>query len=76
MELANLEYALGNRDGLRVIGFYDVGRATFRASPTNPDWMNGVGFGIGMGDLRLDFGYKLHDIPSSFQFLMRFVRTF
>jgi hypothetical protein len=76
MTLANLEYALGNRTGLRVIGFYDVGRATFRASPTDPDWMNGVGFGIGMGDLRLDFGYKLHDIPSSFQFLMRFVRTF
>jgi len=76
LELANLEYALGNRTGLRVIGFFDIGRASFRDSPTAPDWMKGVGFGIGMGDVRLDFGYKLNDIPSSFQFLLRFVRTF
>jgi hypothetical protein len=65
-----------------VIGFFDVGRASLRRTqdgvppPAQPDWMKGVGFGIGMGDVRLDFGYKLDDIPSSFQFLLRFVRTF
>jgi hypothetical protein len=76
MTLLNLEYALGNRTGLRAIGFFDVGRATIHASPVEPDWMKGVGFGVGMGDFRMDFGYKLDDVPSSFQFLLRFVRTF
>ena len=76
LSLVNLEYALGDRTGLRAIGFFDVGRASFRGSPVDPSWMKGIGFGVGMGPVRLDFGYKLDDIPSSFQFLLRFVRTF
>ena len=75
LALVNLEYSLGDRTGLRAIGFFDVGRAA-RRDVTGTPWLNGVGFGIGMGVVRLDFGYKLDDIPSSFQFLLRFVRTF
>ena len=76
MSLLNLEYTLGDRTGLRAIGFFDVGRASFSTSPTDAPWLKGIGFGVGMGVVRLDFGYKLDDIPSSFQFLLRFVRTF
>jgi len=76
LALLNLEYSLGDRTGLRAIGFFDVGRASLRTSPADPPWLKGIGFGIGMGVVRMDFGYKLDDIPGSFQFLLRFVRTF
>ncbi|HZP48757.1 MAG TPA: BamA/TamA family outer membrane protein, partial [Vicinamibacterales bacterium] len=76
LALGNLEYALGDLTGLRVIGFVDAGRATDRSSATNPAWLKGTGFGIGMGSVRLDFGYQLDRIPSSLQFLLRFTRNF
>ncbi len=76
LTLLNLEYSLGDRTGLRVIGFFDTGRAPLRQASAATPWLNGVGFGVGMGVVRLDFGYKLDAIPSSFQFLLRFVRTF
>lgn len=80
LTLLNLEYALGDRTGLRAIGFFDAGRAIMRqpAGTVAPDtpWLTGVGFGIGMGGVRVDFGYKLDAVPSSLQILLRFVRTF
>ena len=30
-------------------------------------WLKGVGFGVGVGDFRVDFGYKADEIPSSLQ---------
>ena len=39
-------------------------------------WLNGVGWGIGVGDVRVDFGYKVDDIPSSLQVLSALGRTF
>ena len=74
LALLNLEYALGDRSGLRAIGFFDAGRAP--APGGDAPWLKGAGFGIGMGAVRLDFGYKLDDIPGSLQVLLRFVRTF
>lgn len=71
MALVNLEYSLGERAGLRGIGFLDVGKAMPAAES-----LKGVGFGIGVGDFRLDFGYKLNDVPGSLQVTLRFVRTF
>ena len=76
LALMNVEYALGDLTGLRVIGFFDAGRATFRSASVDPEWLKGTGFAIGMGSVRLDFGYQLDHIPSSFQFLLRFVRNF
>jgi outer membrane translocation and assembly module TamA len=78
--LVNLEYLLGWRGGLHGIGFLDLGRAAARNQPAlsvdDRPWLKGVGFGIGVGDVRLDFGYKLDAVPSSLQLLLRFGRTF
>jgi Surface antigen variable number repeat/Omp85 superfamily domain len=74
LALFNLEYSLGERTGLRGIGFLDLGRAS--TASTNPEWLKGVGFGVGLGGFRIDFGYKLDDVPDSLQVTLRFVRTF
>ena len=79
----NLEYELGWRRGLKAIGFFDVGRAVLRQTqsvlappaPATP-WLKGVGWGIGVGDFRVDFGYQLEDIPSSLRVTVRLGRTF
>jgi hypothetical protein len=78
LALVNLEYALGWRGGLKLFGFYDLGRANLSRSATavSAPWLKGVGWGIGIGDVRVDFGYKVDDIPSSLQVLLRFGRTF
>jgi hypothetical protein len=80
--LLNLEYELGWRGGLKAIGFFDVGRAALRqtqgvlaATPDRP-WLKGVGWGIGLGDFRVDFGYQLAEIPSSLRVTVRIGRTF
>jgi hypothetical protein len=39
-------------------------------------WLKGVGFGVGVGDFRIDFGYKAAEIPSSLSVIARFGRTF
>jgi hypothetical protein len=71
IRLANLEYALGWRNGLKGIGFFDIGRVS-----SSGDWLKGVGFGIGLSDFRIDFGYRLDAVPSSLQVTLRFGRTF
>jgi len=89
LALLNLEYELGWRGGLKAIGFFDVGRATLReaqgravdspgslASAANAPWLKGVGWGVGVGDVRVDFGYKVDAIPSSLRVVVRFGRTF
>jgi hypothetical protein len=83
MALLNLDYELGWRRGLKAIGFFDVGRATLRQTPgvlappvAATPWLKGVGWGIGVGDFRVDFGYKVDDIPSSLRVTVRIGRTF
>jgi hypothetical protein len=84
LALLNLEYALGWRNSFQVLGFFDAGRVTRRpdasrtvgSRPEDSPWLNGVGFGIAAGGIRLDFGYKLDAVPSSLQVLLRFGRTF
>jgi hypothetical protein len=39
-------------------------------------WLKGVGWGIGLGDFRVDFGYKVAAVPSSLRVVVRFGRTF
>jgi len=75
LALVNLEYGIGWRHGPRLFGLFDAGRVT---SPTSVDapWLKGVGVGLGAGGIRLDFGYKLDQIPSSLQVTVRFGRTF
>jgi hypothetical protein len=82
LALVNLEYELGWRGGLRAIGFFDAGRSTVRPSQglalpaAGMPWLKGVGWGIGVGDFRVDFGYKVAEIPSSLQVTVRLGRTF
>ncbi|HYM22186.1 MAG TPA: hypothetical protein VEU08_03225 [Vicinamibacterales bacterium] len=74
MELLNLEYALGWRDGFQTIGFFDTGRV--RSGSSDAQVLKGVGLGVNFNGFRVDFGYKLDDIPRSLQVLVRFGRTF
>jgi|KBSMisStandDraft_5_1062788.scaffolds.fasta_scaffold89528_2 hypothetical protein len=82
LSLVNLEYELGWYRGLKAIGFFDIGRATARPVPgllqpaPETPWLKGVGFGVGVGDFRVDFGYKVAEIPSSLSVIARFGRTF
>jgi outer membrane protein assembly factor BamA len=73
--LFNVEYAIGMLNGPHIVPFFDAGRVW------RPDgaasWLNSVGFGLALTrDLRVDFGYKLDDIPSSFQAVLRLGHTF
>ncbi len=75
MVLANVEYFLGSRRGAHALGFLDVGRVWHPLAGTE-DWMKGIGVGVGVGDLRIDFGWRASDIPKSLQVLVRFGPTF
>ena len=75
LALVNLDYALGWRNGLKGIVFFDAGKVTTAGLPGSP-WLKGVGWGIGLGEFRIDFGYKLDDVPSSLHVLVRFERPF
>jgi len=75
MVLFNVEYAIGWLNGLHVVPFFDAGRVWRPDGDTR--WLNSVGFGIAATrDLRVDFGYKLDDIPGSFQAVLRLGHTF
>jgi hypothetical protein len=82
LTLFNAEYRVNltgplhhDEDAFGVFAFYDAGRITIRGAPT-PPWQNGVGFGFGGGNVRLEFGYRANDIPGSLQVLVRFSPTF
>ena len=70
MSLLNIDYMLGWRGGIQVLGFYDAG--TVGSSP----WLKGVGWGIGVGDFRVEFGYPTTDVRSSPHVLVRFGHAF
>jgi hypothetical protein len=82
LALMNLEYEIGWKRGPSLVAFLDAGRVTSRLTPgvlppgADVPWMKGIGWGIGLGGMRIDFGYKLDSIPSSPQVLVRFGRTF
>jgi hypothetical protein len=76
LSLLNLEYQVGWRGGLSAIGFFDAGHVRAAANGAASPWLQGVGFGVGLGGLRIDFGYKTNAVPSSLKVLLRFDRTF
>lgn len=81
MALMNFEYAVGWRSGPQLLGFLDAGRTTRRLATVSPattdgEWLKGVGWGIGLGTFRIDFGYKLAKESGPVQVLLRFGRTF
>jgi hypothetical protein len=79
IQLINLEYAVGWRNGLQLIAFVDAGHTSARSTtPVNADapWLKGAGWGIGLGPFRIDFGYKLTGSSHPVQVLLRLGRTF
>lgn len=76
MVLFNVEYAVGMLNGPHIVPFFDAGRV-WQPDRGTSSWLNSVGFGLALTrDLRVDFGYKLDDIPGSFQAALRLGHTF
>ena len=83
MALVNAEYRIrlvrrahNDSEGFSVFGFYDAGRVTGPVNGTTKDWLQGVGFGLGIAGVRVEFGFRANDIPSSRQVLIRLGPTF
>ena len=82
MVLVNAEYKLNLgadgdvRRGFNGVLFVDAGRVYRPVPGSRSDWLKGIGVGVEAGDLRLEFGWRLEDIPRSLQVLVRFSRPF
>jgi hypothetical protein len=64
--------------GVAGLAFIDAGRV-YRPRPgSSEDWLKGVGVGLefGGGGARIEFGWRLDDVPSSVQVLFRLRPTF
>jgi hypothetical protein len=59
------------RSGIAGIAFIDSGRVSRPIAGSSDRWLNGVGLGIELGGSRVEFGWRLDDIPSSLQVLFR-----
>jgi hypothetical protein len=84
MTLFNAEYRLDllgswNRPSggiLRALLFFDAGRIHEPIGDSRTDWLQGIGVGLQTGPLRVEFGFRLDDIPDSRQILVRLGSTF
>jgi outer membrane protein assembly factor BamA len=63
-------------DSLRALVFFDAGRVERPFEGARTDWLKGIGVGLQTGPLRLEFGFRLDDIPASRQILVRLSPTF
>jgi outer membrane protein assembly factor BamA len=79
LALFNVEYEIGWRGGLKGVGFFDAGRVT-NSMALDPraatPWLTGVGFGVGVSNCRVEFGYRTDAVPSSLQVFVRLNRSF
>ena len=84
MTLVNAEYRIdlagrsrdGSSSGLRAMFFFDAGRVDRPIGSSTTEWLNGIGAGLQAGPIRVEFGYRLNDIPKSRQILVRLGPTF
>jgi outer membrane protein insertion porin family len=85
MTLTNLEYRLNLTEdwrgddsfgSLRLVLFFDAGRIERPLAVSTTGWLRGTGFGVQTGPVRVDFGFRLNDIPDSRQILVRLGPTF
>lgn len=79
MALLNVEYKLElgrvwfDEPGPAIVAFVDAGRVFRPVAGSHDKWMRGAGFGLEFGThFRVDFGWRLDDIPQSLQVLVRF----
>jgi len=59
------------RSGIAGIAFIDAGRVGRPIAGSSGRWLNGVGVGVELGGSRVEFGWRLDDIPRSLQILFR-----
>jgi hypothetical protein len=59
------------RSGLAGLVFVDAGRVYRPLAGSTEEWLKGVGVGVEIGDARLEFGWRMDDIPGSLQVLFR-----
>jgi hypothetical protein len=59
-----------------AIAFIDAGRVYQPVAGSTTDWLKGVGVGLELGGSRIEFGWRLDDIPGSLQVLFRLGPTF
>lgn len=60
------------RSGIAGLAFVDAGRVTRPVDGSIDGWLKGVGLGLAFGgSTRVEFGWRLDDIPSSLQVLFR-----
>jgi outer membrane protein assembly factor BamA len=85
MTLTNLEYGLNLTEdwrhdndfgSLRLFLFLDAGRVHDPIGASTTEWLRGTGIGVQTGPLRVEFGFRLDDIPDSRQILVRLAPTF
>lgn len=66
-----LRQRFGRGSGVTGFVFVDAGRVYRPIAGSTDEWLKGVGVGIGLGDARLELGWRLDDVPSSLQVLFR-----
>jgi outer membrane protein assembly factor BamA len=83
MALFNTEYRVdvtsprhGGTPLLAVHAFYDLGKITGPFNGSRTDWLHGIGVGISLASIRVEFGFRADDIPHSRQILVRLGPTF
>ena len=83
MTLLNAEYRFDVTPGneadnpaLRALVFFDAGRVRRPFDGTTAEWLRGIGLGLQTGPFRVEFGFRLNDIPGSRQILVRLGPTF
>jgi Omp85 superfamily domain len=60
------------RSGISGIAFVDSGRVYRPVAGTSDTWLNGVGLGLEFsGGPRIEFGWRLDDVPQSLQVLFK-----
>lgn len=64
------------RGGVAGLAFIDAGRVGRPLAGSTADWLAGAGVGVELGSARLEFGWRLDDIPQSLQVLFRLSRAF
>lgn len=64
------------RSGISGLAFVDSGRVYRPVAGTTDEWLNGVGLGLEFGrGPRVEFGWRLDDVPKSLQVLFRLTPT-
>ena len=58
------------------LAFIDAGRVGRPLAGSTGEWLTGVGVGAEFGGARVEFGWRMDDIPRSLQVLFRLSRPF